>query len=123
MEIIFGKLLKSQYKLLPFGALCNLRAKMYKASKFWPIKFMDANFFYYSFYDRFIQRQPCACVRKLFILKSSQKLLTGFFPNFTGMFLRQRFKTSLHHYKKISLWSDTGAQVPLVMNQKIANSK
>ena len=26
------------------------------------IKFMDANFFYYSIYDRFIQRQPCACV-------------------------------------------------------------
>ena len=24
---------------------------------------MDANFFYYSIYDRFIQRQPCACVR------------------------------------------------------------
>ena len=27
------------------------------------IKFMDANFFYYSIYDRFIQRQPHACVR------------------------------------------------------------
>ena len=25
-------------------------------------KFMDANFFYYSIYDRFIQRQPCACM-------------------------------------------------------------
>ena len=24
---------------------------------------MDANFFYYSIYDRFIQRQPCACMR------------------------------------------------------------
>ena len=23
---------------------------------------MDANFFYYSIYDTFIQRQPCACV-------------------------------------------------------------
>ena len=23
---------------------------------------MDANFFYYSIYDRFIQRQPCACM-------------------------------------------------------------
>ena len=24
---------------------------------------MGANFFYYSIYDRFIQRQPCACMR------------------------------------------------------------
>ena len=24
---------------------------------------MDANFFYYSIYDRFIQRQPCVCMR------------------------------------------------------------
>ena len=24
---------------------------------------MDANFFFYSIYDRFIQRQPCACMR------------------------------------------------------------
>ena len=23
---------------------------------------MDANFFYYSIYDRLIQRQPCACM-------------------------------------------------------------
>ena len=23
---------------------------------------MDANFFYYSIYDIFIQRQPCACM-------------------------------------------------------------
>ena len=59
-----GKLLrvkhfKSQYKLLPFVASCNLIAKMYNTSKFWSIKFMDTNFFYYSIYDRFIQRQPC----------------------------------------------------------------
>ena len=31
----------------------------------------------YSIYDRFIQRQPCP-----------QKLLTGFLPNLTGMFLK-----------------------------------
>ena len=40
---------------------------------------MDANFFYYSIYDRFIQRQPCACMHLLtFSLKktSPQKLLT-----------------------------------------------
>ena len=28
------------------------------------------------------------CVRKLFLQKTSQKLWTGFLPNFTGMFLR-----------------------------------
>ena len=26
-------------------------------------KSVDANFFYYSIYDRFIQRQPCVCMR------------------------------------------------------------
>ena len=36
-----------------------------------------------------------------FSLKTSpQKLLTGFLPNFTGMFLRKSLKTSLHHYRK-----------------------
>ena len=29
-----------------------------------------------------------ACICKLFLQKTSQKLLTGFLPNFTGMFLR-----------------------------------
>ena len=43
-EITFGKLLKSQYELLPFNDLY----KMHTTSKFWSIKFMDANFFYYS---------------------------------------------------------------------------
>ena len=66
---------------------------------------MDVNFFYFSVFGRFIQRQPCACmcvcVCKLFSLKSSQKLLTGFLPNFTGMFPRYRLKTSLHCYRKI----------------------
>ena len=38
------KLLKSLYELLPFGGLCNLIAKMHNTSKFWPIKFMDANY-------------------------------------------------------------------------------
>ena len=41
----FGRLLKSQQELLPFGALCNLIAKMHSTSKFWLIKFMDANLF------------------------------------------------------------------------------
>ena len=34
-EITFGKLLKSQYELHPFGALCNLIAKMHNSSKIW----------------------------------------------------------------------------------------
>ena len=53
-EITFGECLKNQYELLPFDALCNLIAKMHDAPKFCLIKFMDANFFYYSIYDRFI---------------------------------------------------------------------
>ena len=32
--VLFGRLLKSQYELLPFGALCNLIAKMDNTSKF-----------------------------------------------------------------------------------------
>ena len=54
---------------------------------------MDANFFYYSIYDRFIQRQPCACMRacmhacvhlltfSLKKKKTSKKLVTGLLPN------------------------------------------
>ena len=33
--LLFGRLLKSQYELLPFGALCNLVDKMHNTSKFW----------------------------------------------------------------------------------------
>ena len=46
--------------------------------------------------------------------KTSQKLLTGFLPNFTGMFLRWRLITSLTDTEKSVLWSDTCAQAPLV---------
>ena len=49
---------------------------------------MDVDFFHNSIYDRFIQRQPCVRVCKLFLQKTSQKLLTGFLPNFIGMFVR-----------------------------------
>ena len=45
---------------------------------------MDADFFYHSIYDRFIQRQPCACML-LFIVTEN-----------------------------LGLWSDTGTQAPLV---------
>ena len=48
---------------------------------------MDANFFHYSIYDRFIQTQPCVCLQTVFLKKTSQKLLTGFLPNFAGLFL------------------------------------
>ena len=46
---------------------------------------MDVNFCYYSIYDSFIQRQPCACMHVFvnFLFETSpQKLLTGFLPNF-----------------------------------------
>ena len=33
--LLFGRLLKIKYELLPFGALCNLIAKMQNTSKFW----------------------------------------------------------------------------------------
>ena len=53
---------------------------------------MDGNVFYYSIYDRFMQRQPCACLHACvhlltFSLKktSPQKL---FLPNFIEVFLR-----------------------------------
>ena len=66
---------------------------------------MDANFFYFSIYDRFIQRQPCACILFEFVnfffkKPSLQKLLTGLLPNFILVFLRQRLKSSLHRYRK-----------------------
>ena len=32
---MFGRLLKSRYELLSYGALCNLIAKMHNTSKFW----------------------------------------------------------------------------------------
>ena len=32
---LLGRLLKSQYELLPFGDLCNFIAKMHNTSKFW----------------------------------------------------------------------------------------
>ena len=39
---------------------------MHNTSKFWYIKYLDANFFYFSIYDRFIQIQPCACIVNFF---------------------------------------------------------
>ena len=69
-RLLWVKYFTSQYELLPFVPLCHLIAKMHNTSKFWSIKFMDANFFYYSIYDRFIQRQLCmTCICKLFLLK------------------------------------------------------
>ena len=32
--LLFDRLLKSQYELLPFGAFCNLIAKVHNTSKF-----------------------------------------------------------------------------------------
>ena len=33
--LLIGRLLKSRYKLISFGALCNLMAKMHNTSKVW----------------------------------------------------------------------------------------
>ena len=79
---------------------------------------MDAIFFYYSIYDRFIQGQPCACVHACmcafvnFIFKktSPQKLLTGLLPNLIEVFLSSSLQKNQAY-----LWSDTGAQAPLVV--------
>ena len=44
---------------------------------------MDANFFYYCIYDRFIQRQPCACVHLLtFSLKNFSETIDWTFTKF-----------------------------------------
>ena len=56
---------------------------------------MDANIYYYSIYDRFIQRQPCACVRA-----------------FVKFFFKKLLFTVT---EKSGVWSDKGAQVPLVL--------
>ena len=69
---------------------------------------MDANFFYYSIYDRFIQIKTNMCVHACvhlltFSLKktSPQKPLTGLLPNFLVVFLRlERLKSFLHRYRK-----------------------
>ena len=70
---------------------------MHNTLKFWSIKFMDANFFIILFMiDLYKDNHMCACVCvvKLFLSQTSQKLLTGFLPNFTGMFLRQVYNVS-----------------------------
>ena len=40
--------------------------------------------------------------------------MTGFSPNFTGMFLTYRLKLLITVTEKSGLWSDTGAQEPLL---------
>ena len=76
---------------------------------------MDANFFYYSIYDRFVQRQPCACVCACICKCFFKKLLRNYqlnLRNFTGVFLRKLLFTVT---EKSGLWSDTSAQALLVM--------
>ena len=67
---------------------------------------MDANFFHYFIYDRFIQRQPCACMRAFvnfffFSLKNfSSETMDWIFTKFHKN-VPLRLKTSLHRYRKI----------------------
>ena len=44
-RLLLSKKLGSQYELLPFGASCDLIAKMYNTSTLWSNKFTVANFF------------------------------------------------------------------------------
>ena len=80
---------------------------------------MDPNFFYYPIYhyDRFIQRQPCACVCKLFFEKL---LLRNCLPDFYQIAkecsLDRGYKLLFTLAEKSGLWSDTGAQAPLVVH-------
>ena len=55
----------------------------------------------------------CAFVNFFFTKTSPQKLLTGLLPNFIAVFHRSRLKSSLT--EKSGLWSNTGAQAPLVI--------
>ena len=41
--LLWVKHFKSQYKLLPFDAMCNLISKVHDTSKVWSVKFMDPN--------------------------------------------------------------------------------
>ena len=82
-EITFGKLLKSQYELLPFVALCNLIAKMHNASKFWSMKFMDADFFIILFMiDLYEYNHVHTCIHKIFLLKTSPQTIDWIFTKF-----------------------------------------
>ena len=73
---------------------------------------MDVNFFYYSVYDRFIQRQPCVCMFAF---------ANFFFKNFFSdtidwIFTKFHRNVPLKEVKNFSgLWSDTGAQAPVVI--------
>ena len=77
------------------------------------------NFFYYYIYDRFIHRQPCACVH-VFINFFFKKLLLrnyglDFYQISQECSLDRGYKLPFTVTEKSGLWSDTGAQVPLVM--------
>ena len=91
---------------------------MHNVSKYWSIKFMDANFLYHSIYDTFIQRQPkdshMGASINFFFKKTSQELLTGFLPNFKECSLERGKKFLFTITEKSGLWSNTGAQAPLV---------
>ena len=57
---------------------------------------------------------PCVCFRKLFHENTSQKLLTGFLPNFTGMFLRW---SSFKFLQIIVYYGELAHSVPVLENR------
>ena len=65
---------------------------------------MDANFFYYSIYDRFVQRQPHACMRPYpFSFKNFSETIDWIFTKFHRNFLKievENFSSMLQKKKK-----------------------
>ena len=74
---------------------------------------MDANFFFYSIYDRFIQTTICmhAFVNVFFKKNFSSETIDWIFTKFHRIDL---LKVLFTVTEKSGLWSDTGAQAPLV---------
>ena len=79
---------------------------------------MDVNFFHYSIYDRFIQRQLCTCRRASVNSFCKKLLLRNYWLDFYHISqeyaLDRGYKLLFTVTEKSGLWSDTGAQVPLV---------
>ena len=66
-RLLLEKHFKSQYKLLPFGASCNLVAKMHNTSKFWSVRFMASNSFIILFMiDLYKDNHVCVSINFFF---------------------------------------------------------
>ena len=90
LKFVIWKRVKSLYELLPFCALCNFVGKMHNASKFGQLNlWMLISLLILFMIDLYKDNHIYVCVHNFFLLKTtSQKLMTGFLPFFTGMLLR-----------------------------------